>query len=302
MHARATPPPRHRQGAFTLVELLVVIGIIALLIGILLPALSKARQAAAKSACGSNQRQIMLAILMFANEHQNRLPGPCIASINDPALVNPTSASGTTSLMTQWSAGDSYSTDRNLASLDLLQRYVGGVGSSKVYICPAAREMWDRASPSNPTSEFFGKTLGYGYMVNNTNQTKSTFPGWLFGTYNRKEKNPDQWADSPQDWTPKKLNQIFARTGPANARVNNRDASEIWMITDLDGRNFGRDTSGAFGIAPNNGTTTAAKNARPWQPVHRAGRRIPSDLGRNFAYLDGHVEWLAFADWPNNDE
>jgi len=60
---------------FTLVELLVVIGIIALLISILMPALRKAREQANGVACSSNQRQLMQAFLMFAAEHQGRLPG-----------------------------------------------------------------------------------------------------------------------------------------------------------------------------------------------------------------------------------
>lgn len=64
-----------RRKGFTLVELLVVIGIIALLISILLPSLTRARQSANKVACLSNQRQIAMAVRMFANDHKDYLPG-----------------------------------------------------------------------------------------------------------------------------------------------------------------------------------------------------------------------------------
>lgn len=59
--------------AFTLVELLVVIGIIALLIGILIPALSKAQQQAKVTVCMSNMRQLTQGWLMYANEYKGNL-------------------------------------------------------------------------------------------------------------------------------------------------------------------------------------------------------------------------------------
>src|SRR6476646_4303280 len=64
-----------RRSGFTLVELLVVIGIIAVLIGVLLPALNKAREAARQVQCLSNMKQLANAVMMYCGDNKGWMPG-----------------------------------------------------------------------------------------------------------------------------------------------------------------------------------------------------------------------------------
>jgi prepilin-type N-terminal cleavage/methylation domain-containing protein/prepilin-type processing-associated H-X9-DG protein len=88
---------------FTLVELLVVIGIIAVLIGILIPVLGRAREVANLTKCRANLSQIGLALRMYANDNKDHLPDPvacgdtstCVFAyayrrgVNEPDPANP---------------------------------------------------------------------------------------------------------------------------------------------------------------------------------------------------------------------
>src|SRR3954454_22622865 len=86
---------RTRHG-FTLVELLVVIGIIAILISILLPALGRAKEKARQVSCASNERQLYMLCMMFAQDHAAHLPRPSWPGNTNQTWVDDLNAFGQT--------------------------------------------------------------------------------------------------------------------------------------------------------------------------------------------------------------
>jgi len=166
------PKGSSKTKGFTLVELLVVIGIIALLISILLPSLNKARETANKAKCASNLHQIGLAILLYQQDSNQLYPRTIQDTTGDPTPTFGTTggvnAPGTTDPFQAGAKGQESPNDVS-ASFFLLLR--NEQLTSAVFICPSSNaEAWDFGGGSNSAQNWCnwnGTTANAGSLSRN---------------------------------------------------------------------------------------------------------------------------------------
>lgn len=180
---------RHRTGAaFTVVELLVVVGIITILVALLMPALSKARQVSQRVRCASNLRQIVMATTTYAGENKNRIPERWRPGY-DMGNVRPSTAFGS---YTSYSWGGFADNSCNINSL-VEKGYLSGLfikDDPEVDVpwlwCPAAID-GTSAAPGNTSGTGGGYTSSYFF---NPHTRVPTAASGLDSRYTRIDKIP----------------------------------------------------------------------------------------------------------------
>ena len=186
-----------QRAAFTLIELLVVIAVIALLLGLLVPVLTKAREQSRRLACLGNIRQFIIGIQAYANDNGEYLPSG-LSDFKEPE--------------------DEHTP---ILSSAMRKALVTIIGDEKILSCPWLREPFDQPDGWYYVYEGdrYGYVLGYNYLGGH----KGT-PWPLLGLANARWVSPQRSIDKPKTPLVTELNawsksemMTFAPHGPRGA-------------------------------------------------------------------------------------
>ncbi len=245
-----------KRAGFTLIELLVVIAVIALLMGILMPALSAAREQGRRAVCAQNEKNMGLGLTLYANDYDGKLPMNAVD---------------------RWLFDVSYWTTDVVMATGAFDRHI--------FYCPSWRqrdniifwrygenlpagtsENFERPEPTAvATRKDYHRIMGYFWLIDYEDSNG-----------NHRQHTPMNPNGPPKEWV---RSLVKTKAAPA----------DVELITDVTASN-GPDRDQADFSKATGGCWTR------WQVYDRSNhlRKGNRPVGGNILFVDGHVQWRSF--------
>lgn len=267
---------RQRKRGFTLMELLVVIAIIGVLLSILLPALARAMEAARRAVCGSNLRQVGMALQMYANESDGIFP-TLQAFRNDgidEGIVPPMMFDG-------YSMYPEYLTDSEIlvcpSDLDGPEMFEAGIW--RIPDGPLKTKVGGSTDPgllSDLSYKYFPWTLRTEWLLDDaTFDMNRAFLGAVSRTMNEIGNR----TESRSDWS------FCDENGDKHTALFTRQGIARFMITDINNSWRGFKSESRIPLM----FDTVGTKPSDFNHVGATG-----SIGGNILYLDGHVKFVKY--------
>jgi prepilin-type N-terminal cleavage/methylation domain-containing protein len=297
-----------RKAGFTLIELLVVVAIIALLISVLLPSLTRAREQAKRITCATNLSAILRGALIYAEPNRGMLP-------TEPSSA---SASGSRAGLSNYVGWVKYIEGPNttIATLTYTSLYSAGVftgsgsnprqfyklamGGSKAYvspkhfICPTALSTLKHQAGGAKLECYAADGVAapfFDFNGYNTNSAKTEMLDFSYSfqvvTDGKDPANTSEIRGGPVTNIQDPRKAIAADRNPYSNNVTNRSAPSSGIDSGVGRGRYEYLASAVTGYPAPPASITTANDLL----VRTANSRNHKQDGQNVAYLDGHTKW-----------